>query len=172
MCLVFHRQAESCFTSSLNNLDTKNCCKASVIPKAPCMALAEFVLLWLGAGVEQGQVWAALLLWWAPCHTLRRAKLSRGTVNPNLCSMLHRDTLSAVVFQSSADIHGGLACIWSAGHGSSLCVPQVCKEGQVCGRLYAQVCWSPFKGERTRLKKILLVWVFYFFLSFSFFLKI
>lgn len=98
ICLVLYRQTEICFTSALNHLDTPNWCKVSVILKAPCMALAE---LWLGAGVEQGQFWAALLLWWAPCHTLRRVKLSRGMVNPNLCSVFHRDTLSAVVFQSS-----------------------------------------------------------------------
>lgn len=66
ICLVLYRQTEICFTSALNHLDTPNW----LIPKALCMALAEFVLLWLGAGVKQGQVWAALLLWWAPCHTL------------------------------------------------------------------------------------------------------
>lgn len=66
MCLVLYTQTEICFTSDLNHLDMPNWWEVSVIPKAPCMALAELVLLWLGAGVQQGQVWAALLLWWAP----------------------------------------------------------------------------------------------------------
>lgn len=77
-CLVLYRQTEIHFTSALNHMNTSNWCMVSVIPKAPCMALAELVLLWLGAGVMGGQVWAALLLWWAPWHTLRRGKTERG----------------------------------------------------------------------------------------------
>lgn len=97
-CLAHCRQMGICSTCALNHVDIPNWCKGSAFPKALCSPLAELVLFWLGTGVEQGQVWAALLLCSAPCWTWGRANLSRRI---SICAPFSTYILQAVGFQSS-----------------------------------------------------------------------
>lgn len=98
ICLALCRQTEICLTCALNHLHIPNWCKVSVLPKALCSALVELVVFWFGAGMEQGQVWAALLLCWASCQTWGRANLSRRI---QICAPFSTHILHAVGFQSS-----------------------------------------------------------------------
>lgn len=111
ICLVLYRQTEICFTSALIPPGHTKLMKGLCDPKGTLHGLGRACVArawsWGGARTGLGSP--------APLPHFKKGKTEQGMVNPNLCSVFHRDTLSAVVFQSScwhpccsACIYGGI----------------------------------------------------------------